>query len=233
MRLVSLGLFASCVFLAACGGGDDGVSLVIDAEPPIPDSAPPPPDAEPCPDDECDGVCVDFDSDEAFCGDCSTSCEGGAVCMTGDCACPPAFVPATPTFLGTQLTDMIPMAVTGFGLYSGTGGFHALGAAYPVMEDGTTPAVEVDMAYTLTGALEAPGMLAGYNVDLQNQTADAAYAVTAGTITFTEICAGGFAGHANNVTFTGIMSFTNPTPDPSGCTFMVEVVNFAFGEACP
>ncbi len=268
MRLLSLGLFACCVSLAACGGGDDGVSIVVDAGPP---------DAEPCsgemcgeacvdiesdeancggcnmscdpaatcvagdcmcPDDACDGVCVDFQTDETTCGDCDTACQGGAVCTAGVCECPPAFVTANPAFLGSQLTDMIPGAITGFGLYANpTGGFFAdaLGVAYPLMEDGVTPDVVIDQAYPLTGGLEAPGVLAAYNVDIQSSppSADAVFAATAGTVTFTEICDVGFSGHADGVTFTGIMSFTNPTPDPSGCTFDVEVVNFSFGEACP
>lgn len=231
MRLVSLCLVALCVPIAACGGGDDAIALVIDAGPPDAEIIP---DAEPfvCPDDECDTVCVNFDTDEATCGDCDTQCQGGAVCQTGTCACPPAFVPATPVFLFDQLTDMIPGAITGFGIYSAAG-THALGAAYPLMDDGVTPALTLNMPYDLTGALEAPGIFAGYNVNLQEMAADAAYAATDGTITFTEICAGGFTGHADEVTFTGIMSFDNPTPDPSGCSFTVTLVNFSFGEACP
>lgn len=232
MRLVSLGLVAFSFSIAACGGGDDAIQLVIDAGPadaePVPDSEPPPP----CADDECDGVCVDFDTDEPTCGDCDTSCVGGESCQSGVCTCPAGFVPANPTFLFDTLTDQIPGAITGFGLYSSGGVSDALGVAYPIDELGAPTAV-IDTPYTLTGALEAPGIVAGYNVNIQTQTADAAYAVTAGTVTFTEICDVGFSGHADDLTFTGVESLTNPVPDPEGCTFTVASLTFSFGDACP
>lgn len=235
MRLVSLGLVAFSVSIAACGGGDDMIEIVVDAAPPDAEIIP---DSEPfvCPDDECDGVCVNFDNDETACGDCTTQCTGGEVCGGGTCACPPGFVPAAPSFLGSQLTDLLPGAVTGFGLYANPGGgffADALGVAYPLMDDGVTPDVTLDMDYTLTGALEAPGILAGYNVDIQNMTADSAYAVTAGTVRFTAICDGGFRGTAADLTFSGINSFTDPTIPPDACTFTVATLAFAFGTVCP
>jgi len=239
MRLVSLGLVALCVPIAACGGGDDAIALVIDAGPPDAEIIP---DAEPfvCPDDECDTVCVNFDNDETACGDCDTQCVGGEVCGSGTCSCPTAFVPEMPGFLGTMLVDLLPGAITGFGLYPNpTGGFFAdaLGVAYPLLDDGVTPDVVLGTDYPLTGALEAPGILAGYNVDIQGMTADAAYAVTAGTVRFTAICgtgtSGGFRGTAANLTFQGINSFTDPTIDPDGCSFGVTSLEFAFGTACP
>lgn len=237
MRLVSPVLVAFSVSIAACGGGDDGISLVIDAGPadaePVPDAEPPPP----CAADECDGVCVNFDVDETTCGDCDTQCVGGQACSSGVCACPPGFVPANPGFLFNQLTDQLPGAITGFGLYPNPGGggfFNALGVAYPIDEAGLPTAV-TGKDYILTGALEAPGIVAAYNVDIQASppSADAVYAATEGTLTFDTLCDVGFTGTAADLVFQGINSLTDPTISEGACTFNVAALTFAYGDACP
>lgn len=239
VRLLSPTVFTFALVAGAAACGDDsegapdaGVSLV-DAPPP-PDAAPPP-DAEPCADGECDGVCVNFETDEATCGDCTTTCNGGESCQEGECVCPEGFVPAMPTFQFGQVLDGsqlgLPGAIGGFGIYGAGGVPSALVAAYQA--DGENATV-IGEEYTLSDkTLGTPPLLAtGYNVDLNGFTFDAAYYATAGTIVFDTICAEGFSGTATNVTFTGVEGLMNPTIDPDGCSFLVESVTFAFGEAC-
>jgi hypothetical protein len=49
--------------------------------------------------DTCDGVCRDFQADNAHCGDCVTVCTGSDVCTAGKCAppCAPGLSTCTPT----------------------------------------------------------------------------------------------------------------------------------------
>jgi hypothetical protein len=229
-RLVSIASFALVSVVAACG--DDGGTTFIDAS--VPDAVPPPPDAEPfvcsgtTPDD-CDGVCVNLDTSEATCGDCDTSCTGGQYCNGGTCECPPAFVSASPSFVFQQTdSSQIPNTTIGFGVFSNGGG-HVLAVAYS-----TTPTTPIDTPITLDAdPLTMPLLGAGYNVDVQSQTFDSAFAATAGTITFDTICAEGFSGTATDVTFSGVDSLTNPVIIPGGCTFDVASVTFSYGTACP
>lgn len=229
LRLVSIASFALLSTLAACG--DDSGTEFIDAS--VPDAVPAPPDAEPfvctapTPDD-CGGVCVDLDSSEATCGDCDTSCTGGEYCNSGTCECPPAFVSENPSFLFEQVDDtQLPGSVIGFGVFSNGGG-HVLAAGY------VTADTMVNEPYEFNdNPLEFPLLAAGYNVDVQTQQLDAAFAATAGTITFTEICDGGFAGVATNVTFSGVDSITNPVIVPGGCEFTVKgTITFSYGTDC-
>jgi hypothetical protein len=225
-RLVSIIPFA----LFACGDDGGGDPVLVDAGPPdaLPD-APPPPDAAPCPADECNNVCVNFDEDELTCGDCETACAGGQSCNGGTCECPATgFVPAEPTFLFEDLQAQ-QGATLGIGIYS-SGGTHALIVPY------TTAGTLVGEPYVLTegGLGTLPAIFAGYNVDVQSQTFDAAYAATTGTLVFDTLCDVGFTGHATGLTFRGITGgFTNPQIDPDGCMFAVETLTFAYGEPCP
>lgn len=229
-RLVSIASFA-LVSVAAAACGDDGATTFVDASPP--DSTPVPPDAEPfvcmapTPDD-CGGVCVNLDTSEATCGDCDTSCTGGRYCATGVCTCPPNFVSANPSFLFEMVdSSQLPGSVIGFGVFSNGGG-HVLAAGY------TTASTVIDTDYTFDAdPLTFPLLAAGYNVDVQAMTVDSAFAATAGTIRFTEICDGGFAGVATDVTFSGVDSLTNPVIVPGGCTFTVTgTITFQYGTDC-
>lgn len=230
-RLVSIASFA-LVSVAAAACGDDGGTTFIDAA--VPDAVPIPPDAEPLvcsgstPDD-CNGLCVNLDTSEATCGDCDTSCTGGEFCNQGTCECPPAFVVQDPSFVFEQIdSSQIPNTTIGFGVFSNGGG-HVLAVAYS-----TNPATAVGTPIPLdTDPLTMPLIGAGYNVDVQSQTFDAAFAATAGEITFTTICDVGFSGTATNVKFSGVDSLTNPVVIPGGCEFMVAEVNFAYGDPCP
>lgn len=89
----------------SCGGGGDGGSndaSVADADPNAPDADPNAPDADPnAPDanpndpdaatscsgglELCQGQCVDFASNDQFCGSCIKSCAGTETCVLGQC----------------------------------------------------------------------------------------------------------------------------------------------------
>ena len=230
-RLVSIASFA-LVSAAAAACGDDGGTTFVDAS--VPDGTPIPPDAEPfvCTNptpDDCNGLCVNLDTSEATCGDCDTQCTGGEFCNQGTCECPPNFVVANPAFVFDQIdSSMVPGTTIGFGVFSNNGG-HALVGGYTTAEPPT-----VGEPITLDAEpLTMPLLAAGYNVNIQEQSIDSAFAATAGTITFDTICAGGFSGTATNVTFSGVESIFNPVIIEGGCTFDVESVTFSFGDPCP
>ncbi len=52
-------------------------------------TAPPTTDSGGCPEEqtECDGTCVDLQSDPTHCGDCFLSCPAGRTCSAGTCVC--------------------------------------------------------------------------------------------------------------------------------------------------
>ena len=56
----------------------------------------------PCIDDlvECDGICIDVQSDGRHCGDCMRECDATEKCVGGQCVCRPGF-----TDCGTGCTD--------------------------------------------------------------------------------------------------------------------------------
>jgi hypothetical protein len=224
----STGLFALAILLlAACKSDDSGNddAVAIDAADEPPDAPADPPDAG-CEGEVCDGVCYDTSSDEEHCGDCETVCEQtGSVCEDA-CICPMDFVPDEPTFLAQGIEELAP------GIFFSYGGFPSAGKINALVVVAAT-ALELDTPYDLTGELEPPAIGVGYDVDIESQEAAAAFFATAGTITFTQICAEGIAGHADGLTFQAVESLENPEVDEEGCSFEVEVVNFAFGEDCP
>jgi hypothetical protein len=227
VRLISLLPF-TIVSLVACGGGDDPP---VDPDAAVvPDAEPADPDAAGCTTLQCGATCVeDPTTDEMYCGDCETRCtQTGSLCMASECQCPPDYVPATPTFLLTDLdADSVPGVTIGFGAYPAANVLNVLivGVA--------TEATEVGVEYELTEALGVPLLASGYNVNPSTQTADAYHRATAGTIVFDAICAGGIAGRATGVTFSAVESPTAPGVDREGCNFDVAAVAFAFGATCP
>jgi hypothetical protein len=222
----STGLFALAILLlAACKSDDDPGNDPVDAADEPPDAPADPPDAG-CEGEVCDGVCYDTSSDEEHCGDCDTVCEQtGSVCEDS-CICPADFVAEEPTFLAQGIEEPAQ------GFYFAYGGFPFAGKlnALVVLAAAT---LELDTPYELTGELSPPAIGVGYDVDIDSQEAQAAFFATAGTVTFTAICAEGIAGHAEDLTFQAVNSLEDPTVDPEGCSFTVEAVNFAFGEDCP
>lgn len=237
MRLIRLVLLASSVLipsiaLTACGGDPAEEPILLDAA--VPDAVPPPPDAEPCPDDECDGLCVNFDNAEQTCGDCNTVCGGGEACTGGACDCVDTYVPPAPTFAFSTLTDMIPGAVTGFGLFSP----NALVVGYPSAAD----AVVIGMPYPLVapsgGVLAPPFVGSGYNFSQQGFSVDAAHFATEGTVTFNSICVNnageptGFTGSAANVVFSPVAGLMDPTIDTSECAAF-DPISFSFSYGMP
>lgn len=176
----------------------------------------------------CSSVCVDTMADEDHCGDCTTVCADGEACFTGDCECPPAFVPANPSFLLNQVRTDIPNVQLGVGGYIES----EIDVLIVAMPNGTP----LNTPFPLTGATlgQPPFVGAGYDVDAETMQPTAAYYATGGTVTFTQTCPGGFAGTASNVTFAAVSGgFTNPTLVPGGCTFTVPAISFAFGAVCP
>jgi hypothetical protein len=243
MRLARLICALPFVIAIGCGGDDDdnagdddGITLV-DAAPPDGTPPPPPPDANSCvgnPNpDICAGNCVDFDTDEANCGGCNEPCNGGEYCGTGTCACPGSIVPAAPTFTQTGMQSFQGIDIGGGSYADPTDETIVDGLLVTKSAAGTQTA----MAYPLSTSFLAPPTIAAvYNGNLAAQDYDSVFLATEGTVTFDVICAEGYSGHADNVTFqgaTGELPFF--TPDPNGCTFTVERIDFAIGTPadCP
>ena len=226
--LAALGLTGSfivpgfIVLGAACSG--DGGAVVVDAG--IDATVV---DASTCQGMICGGECLDTSLDEQHCGSCTTVCDPGQACLLSACACPPSFVPAMPSFVqqGVDAT-MLPGATIGFGgMLNST--IDALVVAYP------TQTVQVNRAYVLAGTNPGtpPFVAAGYDLDINTFTPSASFYATAGTLTFTKVCAAGFAGTLTNGHFVAVMGLMNPTLVPNGCAFDVPTMTFAFGDACP
>lgn len=227
-RWVALVLVAAALTAwAACGGGGDGATptdaRVVDA---AVDAAI---DGPSCGAATCGGAQADTCLDEQHCGDCTTTCAAGYACQAGDCACPPPFVPATPVFIQQQLdTTTLPGATLGIGgMLDST--IDGMIIGYP------TATVQVNHAYDLAGRPPGTPPLAavGYDVDLQTLTPSAAFYATAGTLTFTRICAGGFEGTLTAAHFVAVAGLMNPTLVVNGCAFDVPSITFAYGTACP
>ena len=225
---LALGLVAASVTLsaAACGGGDDGATPVdakldaaIDAGI----------DAPTCGASTCGGAQADTCVDETHCGNCATACDPGQACQAGDCACPPPFVPAMPSFIQQQInTTTLPGATLGLGgMLDAT--IDALVVGYP------TATVQTNHAYDLSmGTPGTPPFAAvGYDLDLQTLTPSASFYATAGTLTFTRICAAGFEGTLTGAHFVAVAGLMNPTLVPNGCAFDVPTITFAYGDVCP
>jgi hypothetical protein len=232
VRLVSIVPFAFAL-LAACGGGDNPELFDANVEP---DATPVPPDAGPpdaCGDTYCEAAnaCVDTTSDSQFCGDCDTACSGGTYCDNSLCVCPAAFVPANPAIQFSQSQAQGP-ATGWFGVYGDPntqGVLDVLVVAYP------TDTVELNHDYILTPDTvgQPPLVAAGYDVDIQNQSVQAAVYATGGTLVFTSACAEGVSGTVTLAHFDAVDSLQNPVIVEGGCSFDVPLLTFSYGSACP
>jgi hypothetical protein len=237
---LAFALASSLLSVAACGGDDPADPILIDAEvPPPPDATPPPPDAEPCLLDQCGNFCVDLDTDEGFCGSCSTSCNGGEECTAGVCACVEAYIPEAPTLTTLAISrDFIPGAEIALGVFGGAP-TNALSLAYGLTVDGAVGLmVGQEYAFTMPPAGEIPAfplLAAGYDVQFGGQpSATAAHVATGGTMVIDAVCVNGsgvttgIAGRGTDVVFSAVDSFTNPTITPGGCSFTVPTLTFTF-----
>lgn len=220
-------LIAAALALAAACSGDDGatpIDAAVDAAVDAPSI-----DARVCTMLTCNGADVDSCLDEQHCGDCTTTCEAGFACQAGACECPPPFVPSSPGFVQSQVrTDILPGATLGIGGMLGST-IDALIVGYP------TDTVQTAHPYDLsTGTPGQPPFVgAGYDVDLDTFTPSASFYATAGTLTFTRVCAGGFEGTLANAHFVAVEGIMNPTLVDNACAFDVPMVTFAYGETCP
>lgn len=197
-------------------------ALEIDARPPI--DGPPP-----CNGMVCDGVCRDTTTAEGFCGNCTTVCAAGEACGNSACMCAPEeFVVPDPVFIQDQIvTTALPQTSLGIGGYIGS----EINALLVAMPD----AAVLGMAYPLSG--DSPGLppfvALGYDVDLTTMALAASFYATAGTVTFTARCAGGFAGHADNLTFTPATGLMPPVLVDNKCAITkVDTIAFAYGNNC-
>lgn len=219
----ALAAFALAVLGAACSG-DDAPAVPVDAAVDAPSI-----DASTCNGTLCAGECLDTSGDEQHCGDCTTVCDPGEACQAGDCACPPSFVPAMPSFVQQQVdATILPGATLGIGgMLNST--IDALIVAYP------TQSVQTNHPYDLAGAQPGtpPFVAAGYDINLDNFTPSASFYATRGTVTFTRVCAGGFEGNVVNAHFVAVAGLMNPTLVPNGCAFDLARIDFAYGDACP
>jgi hypothetical protein len=175
----------------------------------------------------CGMDCVDTATDELNCGMCGMACPSGAACTMSQCMCPASFLPANlDQGLQEMVTDQFPGAYVALYPFI-TDVINIAAVGYPVM--GT----QIGMDYTLTDQLGTPPFFAaGYNVDIQTQTAQAAYYATSGTLNFTTACMVGASGTLTNATFQAVESITNPVIDPNGCTFTVDMLTFDIGAPC-
>jgi len=223
------GIFA-LVFAAACSGGADDATdaasidaLDIDARvidgPPV------------CTGMVCDGDCVDTTTSEQQCGSCTNACAAGQACGNSACACveEAAFIVADPSYFSTMLVaGQIPMTQLGIGPYIAD----TLNVLLVAMPD----AAELDVAYPLSGTNPGtpPFVAVGYDVDINTQAITASFYATAGTVTFTNRCAGGFAGVVSNATFTPASGLMPPVLVDNACVIRgVTTIAFAFGTVCP
>jgi hypothetical protein len=231
---------ASLIALAACGGGsksgttDAPVIQLADAPPP--DAAPP--DAFVCaaPSMMCGPDCLDTRTDEKACGSCTNACHAGESCQASQCACPAqSFIPATVTPSGFDPVQAQGTTTAAIGIITAGSAVDVLLVTY-VNSDAATNATILGHDYDLATITppNVPTIGAGYNVNIQTQSADATYIATAGKVNFTTACSIGASGTLTNVTFKGAtISGGGLVIDPLGCTFTVATVNFTIGKACP
>lgn len=216
--------------LAGCGGDktatpDAPVVKIVDA---AIDAAP---DAPACPKDSCEGTCVDLATDPMHCGSCTNACQSGGVCggTPPACSCPAAFL--QPTHAGSA-NDIFQNATAnlrvGIGFEPDAGGLNGLII-------GWNPAMTMTgQAYNLAGAVlgTPPLVAAGYHFDMATFQPKAAFYATAGTLTFTSICASGVSGTLTDAQFSAVAGLMNPTVDPAGCGFSMASLTFSLGAPC-
>lgn len=234
-------LLSGLALAAACGGSDDdnGVVVLIDANTDLTPADGPEVVTCTAPEIDCSGTCTSVVDDELNCGSCGMACTGGAACISSACVCPPGFITANPTLLGASMQSVATLQI-GFGGIVGGAVVNALAVGFP-----TALAAELveDQAYPLNGMISGPFAAAGYDVNTSTFVPSAAYAATAGTVTFGRICRDetsmavvGVSGTIDNATFSSVEGLFNPMLVDGGCSFVAPTgggtrVTFDFN--CP
>jgi hypothetical protein len=237
LRFTCLGALIG-LSLAGCGDGGAGVDaapiMLFDAAPIVADAAPQP-DASlclaPCRDSCCGDVCTDTSGDVANCGGCGLACDTGEVCESSDCGCAEAFVSANPVFaykqfLGSSVTGFDGIVALG-GLAAGTQ-YNAFGVAVG------SAGVEIGVPYELDG-VTGPYVIAFYKLSQDPEHfADAAYTVSSGTVTFTEVCENRYVGDVTDAVFTAGEVALPPVLLAGSCMFERPSIHFVIGDnPCP
>ena len=224
-------LILSACFLSLAACGDDGASSATDAAPPPDatayDAAPPDANIPVCSLTECGTECIDTTSDTANCGGCGMACDSpGQICSgTLPCACPEPYLPSD---IGGSPADTVQMQGPFYIAASPVtfSPINALLVAYDLT-------LETGMDYDLTGAaLAAPLVLAGYDINITDQSAHTYYGATAGTVNFSQICATGVSGTMANLVLSEVGGITSPTPVAGGCSMSYDALTFDIG-TCP
>lgn len=230
--------FLLLAITAACGGGDDAVT-VVDAAPDAAIDAPT--DAPPLvcnpPTMNCGGQCVNTTNDPMFCGNCTTVCNGGRICSTSQCMCPNVTVPTSVSGGGGTFAGVFQGVLFGSSTFSGD----ALVAVADPMN------TMLNQDYVLSEATLGQLPTVGFAVNLMianPPTADATFAATEGTLRITSLCegSGGFppngriSGTLTNVKFSAVDGLLsgNPVITPGGCTLpptgTIPSITFTFGD---
>jgi hypothetical protein len=227
VRFFAIAMLMSATF--ACGGGNDKDNVTptfIDSG--MPD-APSKPDAMPCNGTVCDELCVDTTSDPFNCGGCGMTCASpGQVCNGSlPCECPPDFVPASVGGGFDQIQEQmgVKLALS-----------PVLGPPFNLVVVAYDLDLETGVDYNLADGpanLEPPGVAAGYDVNIANQTAKTPYGAFQGTIRFDSICADGVSGTITDVVFNEVEGVFNPVPVADGCSMSFDSITFAIGANCP
>lgn len=245
LRLTTALVASMSLVLVACSsddGGDAADATIINLfDAPVPDAAVP--DAFVCV--ETDTVkecgpgpagCVDITSENQHCGGCNMACpSAGQACVAGmdsdagiaQCECPPDFLSASPSGFGQTFNQM--GVTVGFLGFAGAGGlFHVIAPAYDAVN--TPINTDIDLS-TVTG-LDLPVVAAGYNVDINSMTAQAAYRATAGVMNIEWRCDMGIKFTLTNGVFEEVGGLMDPTPVANGCSTSIASMNVTIG-SCP
>ena len=227
--------------LAACGddgGGEldsDAQISLFDAPPETPDAAIPP-DAFVCSENNCtntccSNVCVDTSVDDENCNGCGLACQVGTHCEASECGeCGGSFLPASLVDAAAQIFDLegqtgLPF-LAGFAQYTDPAD-EAISDGFGLIYQKT--GIVIGQEYSLAVGLSPPVVLAIYDGSLAGSY-DTAYGASAGTLVYTQADASCVSGTITGATFSALETALPPSVAPGGCTFTVDVMDFAVGD---
>ncbi len=194
--------------------------------------------------------CVDITSDPDHCGGCDQACPSpGMSCEPGPgpdgadtdlahCECPaedflpsnivpvslpiPGFNPVTNEYTAPNYLGLAPL-IDGSTL-------NMFGITFNITTSPTPIGTEIDLAETLSA--QVPAVVAGYNINYNTYSAQAAYVVTTGTLVLDTACATGVSGTVTGATFSEVADMMDPVIVEGGCSFTKESITFAIGDDC-